>query len=338
MRLGLLIWLMALLPVYAIPQEIRIDHFGSKLIPGHYEIVLSIDENHVRYELFQHWYYQSYLKVRDLILSVNDSSGFSSEHDSVHVFMKNKHIELIDARYRINKRVRKKAQRESVEVMRNSDFAYRLAENDEKVSFHELFESQDLNLPEEQFQQKVKTEFEKRTFAQTGLMELTVNFIDSIKQSNSDTIIEVRINSDGQKHFVSAPSTYIYFKNNPKFHYKYCGKKFYGNSSSLVECNNNWATLFNFISDHLATLRVEKLLPDTVSKSNGKLFISSPEHYDIVEIIVHTEDNVERIKIRKDFFLPSDNRHYKENILTKSYLFLNLIENCNNQIDKNNHR
>ena len=176
------------------------------------------------------------------------------------------------------------------------------------------------------------------TFAQTTFKKSANKFIDSLKQSNSDTIIEIRINDTNQNHLIHFPSTYIYFKNNPEFHYKFCGKKFDDTFVGKTECNNNWQTLFDFISDHWATIKNEIILPDTTVLPDGAVRFSSPNHYDVVEIIFHFKEKTEKIIIRKDYFLPTDNRHCKTNILTMTYLFLTLVENYNDEIDRKNNR
>jgi hypothetical protein len=176
------------------------------------------------------------------------------------------------------------------------------------------------------------------TFAQTTFKKSADKFIDSLKQSNSDTIIEIRINNSNQNHHIHLPSTYIYFKNNPEFYYKFCGKKFDNKIAGKTECNNNLQTLFGFIPDHWAAIKNEILLPDTTILPDGTVRFSSPNHFDVVEIIFHFKEKTEKIIIRKDYFLPTDNRHHKTNILTMTYLFLTLVENYNDEIDnKNNH-
>lgn len=176
------------------------------------------------------------------------------------------------------------------------------------------------------------------TFAQTSFKKSADKFIDSLKQNKSDTIIEIRINDANQNHRIHFPSTYIYFKNDPEFHYKFCGKKFDDKFVSKTECDNNWQTLFDFISEHWTALKSETVLPDTTVLADGTVRFSSPNHYDVVEIIFHFKEKTEKIIIRKDYFLPSDNRHYKTNILTKTYLFLTLVEKYNGEIAKKNNR
>ena len=176
------------------------------------------------------------------------------------------------------------------------------------------------------------------SFSQTTLKISADSFVDSLMESNSDTIIEIRINGDNQKHLINFPSTYIYFKNNPKYSYKFCGKKFDNQSTSKTECNDDWQRLFDFISDYWTTLKSEKILSDSITKADGKTMISSPNHFDIVEIVVHNNGKTEKITVRKDYFLPSYNRNYKTNILTKTFIFLSLIEDTNGEVDKKNNR
>jgi hypothetical protein len=173
------------------------------------------------------------------------------------------------------------------------------------------------------------------TFSQSTIKVSADNFVDSLKQS-SDTIIEIRINRDNQKHLIQYPSTYIYFKNIPEFHYKFCGKKIDNKAISKTECNNDWQILFDFVTDHWTTIKNEKLMSNSIIKSDGTTEFSSPSHFDIIEVLVHTKDKTEKIIIRNDYFLPSVNKNYRLNILTKTFLFMSLIENSN--IEKNNNR
>lgn len=175
-------------------------------------------------------------------------------------------------------------------------------------------------------------------FAQAPIKKLNDNFINNLKKSGINTIIEVRINNENPENFKTIPKTYFYYKNKPEFNYKFCCQKIDKKTISHSECNDNWQSAFDLISDNLDEIKRERIIPDTSNLPGGKVRLSSPSKFDIIEIVWHNGKEKESIKIRKDYFLPIENSQYKKNILTKTFLLWTLLEGYNNEIEKNNNR
>ena len=97
----------------------------------------------------------------------------------------------------------------------------------------------------------------------------TENFIDSLQSVNIDSIIEVRINSDIRSGVICIPYNIVYFRNDPKYHYKYCARKFGSQRiQNGTNCNNEWQILFDVVKEHWKAIDAENLIPDTIAMAN----------------------------------------------------------------------
>jgi hypothetical protein len=127
-------------------QENYTSRIGSKFFPGHLDIVITIDTNVLRYELFNHWYTGSYAELRQISIK-NDSLGeFDQSNDTISFKLHDNKIHLIDKRFGINKKIRHKKLCATPETMRKISYAYKVSSKNGKVRHYELYDLEDLKL------------------------------------------------------------------------------------------------------------------------------------------------------------------------------------------------
>lgn len=148
------------LTIYA--QNVYTSRFGSKFFPGHNDIVITVDDENVRYEMFNHWYSRSYAEKRQLTIKRVDLDKFNEENDTIQLKIFDKYVQLVDKKYNINKKVKRTKLCASVEKMRKISYAYKISSQYENVSHYELYSDSDLELPESEFEKKVLENIEKR--------------------------------------------------------------------------------------------------------------------------------------------------------------------------------
>lgn len=147
---------LAILNVTCRAQETHTGRKGSKLFPGHFDIVLTIEQDSVRYELFNHWYARSYSELRQVRLPLNGTA-------SLRVEIHHGKVKLVDPEYGIAKRIKHSKLCATPRTMRNVSFAYKVAQSSRNIHIHhyDLYKSADLELAEHEFQQKVAARFEE---------------------------------------------------------------------------------------------------------------------------------------------------------------------------------
>lgn len=137
------------------------SRFGSKFFPGHYDIVMTIENDSVRYELFNHWYCLSYEESRQMKISLDELDFFNTNNDTIQIEVCDNKIRLIDKKYGINKRIKHKKLCASPEKMRMISFAVKISMNSNVIRHYQLYTPADLNLPENEFKEKVKQNMAK---------------------------------------------------------------------------------------------------------------------------------------------------------------------------------
>jgi len=123
---------------------------GPKFLPGHYDITITVQNDTLKYELFNHWYSRSYAQLRNVSIPLSDIH----KKDSITFKMTKKGIHLTDKKFGITKTVRRKNLCDSLENMRKISYAYEIAQ-DNNLRHYELFKSADLQLSEAAFRAKV---------------------------------------------------------------------------------------------------------------------------------------------------------------------------------------
>jgi len=128
---------------------------GSKFFPSHLDIVITINNDSLRYELFNHWYCRSYAELRQITISINDIN----KNDSIVFKINEKSIRLIDKKYGIYKRIKSIKLCISVEKMRKISYAHKIA-TENGLRHFDLYEWKDLELNENEFYKKVDSNLE----------------------------------------------------------------------------------------------------------------------------------------------------------------------------------
>ena len=136
-------------------QDIYTSRQGSKFFPGHLDIVISIDSNNLRYELFNHWYYRSYTELRQMTIPLDNLEKYNLSNDSISIKILDKKIHLTDKRYNLNRKIRHRTLCISPTNMRKISFAYNVSSGYKNISHYELYKRDDLNLNEDDFKKKV---------------------------------------------------------------------------------------------------------------------------------------------------------------------------------------
>lgn len=142
-------------------QENYTSRIGSKFFPGHLDIVVTIDTNVLRYELFNHWYSGSYAELRQIFIKKDSLELFNQSNDTISFNLLDNKIHLIDKRFGINKKIRHKKLCTSLENMRNISYAYKVSSKNGEISPYELYDWEDLKLSEEEFVKIVNDNMDK---------------------------------------------------------------------------------------------------------------------------------------------------------------------------------
>jgi len=124
-------------------------------LPGHIDIAITINNDTLRYELFNHWYTESYAELRQVLIPVKDLELYSSANDSLSFKVNEKYIHIVDKKYGINKKIKSRKDSTPIEIMRKISYAYKIAKENELMHFN-LYISDDLKLNERDFQKKIE--------------------------------------------------------------------------------------------------------------------------------------------------------------------------------------
>lgn len=136
-------------------QDIYTSRYGSKFFPGHLDIVITIDSNNVRYELFNHWYSGSYAELRQMTIPLDNLEKYNLSNDSISIKFLDKKIHLTDKRYNLNRKIRHRTLCISPTNMRKISYAYKVSSGFENIRHYDLYKWDDLNLNEDDFKKKV---------------------------------------------------------------------------------------------------------------------------------------------------------------------------------------
>lgn len=152
-----------LLQLSSYSQEIFTARKGSKFFQGHLEIVITIDSNSVRYELFNHWYSLSYTELRQITIPIDSLNEFNLKNDSIQIEILNGNVKLIDKKYQLSAKIKHKKLCVSASTMRKISFAYKVSSEHTNIKHYELYDNEDLKLDEEEFKKKVLERLKEKT-------------------------------------------------------------------------------------------------------------------------------------------------------------------------------
>lgn len=163
MKIILTIIFIILIQLGSYSQDIFTSRKGSKFFPAHLDIVITVDNKNVRYELFNHWYSWSYAELRQITIPLNSLNEFNKKNDSIKIKLHKGKVKLIDKKYRLSRKIRNRNLCASASTMRKISFAYKLSSEHEDIRHFELYEREDLNLDEEAFKKKVMQKLIEKT-------------------------------------------------------------------------------------------------------------------------------------------------------------------------------
>lgn len=141
-------------------QQVYSAKKGPKFMPGHLHTVVEIENDSLRYQLFNHWYASSYKQLRDVRVAVNQLNTFNS--DTLSIYILENSVKLMDKEYKIKGAVKNQKLCASLDEMRKIAFAYSLTERQKGLRHFDLYTQEDLRLPEVQFKIRVEANFKKR--------------------------------------------------------------------------------------------------------------------------------------------------------------------------------
>jgi hypothetical protein len=160
MRFALIFLILISFQLLSFGQTTYTSRIGSKFFPGHLDIVVSVDNGVLRYELFNHWYAGSYAELQQMKIKLDSLNMFNQSNDSISIKILDNKIQLKDKRYRINKKVKHKNLCASPEKMRKISFAYRISTIN-GLGPHTLYSWDDLNMTELEFEKQVMINLDK---------------------------------------------------------------------------------------------------------------------------------------------------------------------------------
>lgn len=144
-----------LLPLKSNSQETFSSRKGSKFFPGHLDIVVTVAQDTVKYELFNHWYSLSYAKLRQHSIPLDQLDAFNQKNDSLKIIFREGKVRLVDKKYRLSKNIKHRKLCASLQTMRKISYAYTLAKEHKDLNHFELYNRDDLMLDEEAFKKKI---------------------------------------------------------------------------------------------------------------------------------------------------------------------------------------
>lgn len=160
MRFALIALVLFSFHLLSFGQKIYTTNIYPRFLPGHLHIVVTIDRNFIRYELFNHWYSGRYAELRQVIINPDSLDLLNKSSDSLTIKILGDKVQVRDKRYGINKKFRNKNLCASPETMRKISFAYKLSSKN-GLDSHALYTEDDLKLNEIEFGKKVIANLDK---------------------------------------------------------------------------------------------------------------------------------------------------------------------------------
>jgi hypothetical protein len=163
MKIILTLLFLILLQLSGYSQDTFTSRKGSKFFPEHLDIVITIDNKNVRYELFNHWYSLSYAELRQITIPLNSLNEFNQKNDSIKIEFQKGKVKLVDKKYRLSRKIKHRNLCASVSTMRKISFAYKLSSKQKNIRHFELYDLEDLTLEKEEFKKKVMEKLKEKT-------------------------------------------------------------------------------------------------------------------------------------------------------------------------------
>lgn len=163
MKIQLTIILLAIFQLTCFSQENFTSRKGPKFLPGHLDIVITVDNNNLRYELFNHWYSFSYAEYRQITIPLDSLKEFNQNNDSIKIELRKNKVKLVDKKYHLNRKIKHRNLCASVQTMRKISFAYKLSREHQNLRHFALYQREDLKLGEEEFKKKVIENLKEKT-------------------------------------------------------------------------------------------------------------------------------------------------------------------------------
>lgn len=155
MKIRLATLVLFLIQLNGYSQEVFTSRKGPKFFPAHLDMVITLDNGGVRYELFNHWYTLSYAELRQIKIPLDSLTAFNQKSDSLQIMLHNGRVKLIDKKYRLSRKMGHRNLCASASTMRKIAFACSLVGKQQGIRHFELYDREDLKLDEDEFRKKV---------------------------------------------------------------------------------------------------------------------------------------------------------------------------------------
>jgi hypothetical protein len=150
------------LSLTAFSQESYTGKKGVRVFPGHLHVAISVDSTVIHYQLFNHWYNESYAQERDIVIPFSELQKYESQNDTLTIIVLNDKVKLIDKRYKLNRKVKHQKLCVSIDTMRKISYANSVADKHKSIRHFDLFEQDDLKLTEQEFKKVVDKNIEEK--------------------------------------------------------------------------------------------------------------------------------------------------------------------------------
>lgn len=162
MKRTLILLILGFIQFNLLAQSSYTSRKGSKFFPGHLDIVITIDNDNIRYELFNHWYSHAYAELRQMTISLDSLESFNINHDTIKIELKNEKIKLVDKKYRLSRKVKHRQLCTSPDIMRKISFACEVSSKYENIRHFDLYKREDYKLTEKEFENLVEKNLQNR--------------------------------------------------------------------------------------------------------------------------------------------------------------------------------
>lgn len=152
MRLFLYLSFLLIYPANSFSQTTFSKRKGSKFFPGHLDVVVTVFDDSIRYELFNHWYSRSYEELRQISIPLNSLEVYNKENkDSLQIILKGNKVRITDEKYGLNGKLKHSPLCATADMMRKISYASKLASENKNIRHFDLYTTEELDLPEKEF-------------------------------------------------------------------------------------------------------------------------------------------------------------------------------------------
>ncbi len=135
-------------------QNIYYGHWGSRLFPGHWDVFVTVSEDSIRYEAYNHAYTDWHIEKRKISIPVSDIDRYGTQNDTLQINIEEKRIHIKDGDLDLKLQSKVKA-KGSLCRIRKLAYADKVARENGIKDFWDLYSYENFELTEEEFYAKV---------------------------------------------------------------------------------------------------------------------------------------------------------------------------------------